>query len=479
MDDNRRGKPFLVITIAVIILFGISMLPLSQLTDGRLRDYNLLADILKITDDSTSVTVQPDDSAPVDKALIAAQEEEKQKAVVSPDTLTDTKEEKEVHPVDTISPIVAPITSRQGDIVVMEDYTGNGSGLDRFKNALSQKDSRVVRIAFLGDSYIEGDIFTQNVRESLQQHFGGSGVGYVNMYSEVPGFRRSVRQSGSGWKVFDISKGRANNAYLSLTEQYSVPDGKAKALYKGVDKFHNADSWQVSRFLFVSPDDCVVTTKVSDGEPELHSVSGSSDVQCIELPSPTTSFSVSTDCTSLAAIGVWLDGATGISLDCMSSRGYSGVTLSKINVGLSRSMRQYIDYDLIVLEFGINAMSAAQSDYSAYTRLMTKAVAHLKECYPLADFIIMGIGDRGQKSGSEIKSMRVAPAMTSAQRDIARNSRCIFWDTREAMGGENSIVDWANANPSRANKDYIHLTHSGGAVLAEQFVKSLLHALEN
>ena len=84
MDDNRRGKPFLVITIAVIILFGISMLPLSQLTDGRLRDYNLLADILKITDDSTSVTVQPDDSAPVDKALIAAQEEENLKAVVCP-----------------------------------------------------------------------------------------------------------------------------------------------------------------------------------------------------------------------------------------------------------------------------------------------------------------------------------------------------------------------------------------------------------
>lgn len=47
------------------------------------------------------------------------------------------------------------------------------------------------------------------------------------------------------------------------------------------------------------------------------------------------------------------------------------------------------------------------------------------------------------------------------------------------MGGENSIVDWANSNPSRANKDYIHLTHKGGAVLAEQFVKSLLHALDN
>lgn len=478
MDDNRHGKPFLVITIAVLMLCGVSMLPLSQLTGGRLRDFNLLADIVKTTGDSTVIVPQSDASAPVDKALIEAQAEEEQEAVTRHDTLTEPKDD-DIQAVDTVSVLPDPITSRQGDIVVMEDYTGNGSGLDRFKAALSDKDKRVVRVAFIGDSYIEGDIFTQNVRESLQQHFGGAGVGYVNMYSEFPGFRRSVRQSGSGWKVFNMGKGHANNAYLSLTEQYSVPDGKAKAVYKGVDKFHNADSWQVSRFLFVSPDNAVITTKVSDGEAESHSVSGSHDVQCIELDSPTSSFSVSTDCTSLAAIGVWLDDATGISVDCMSSRGYSGVTLSKVNAGLSRSMRRYIDYDLIVLEFGINAMSAAQSDYSAYTRLMTKTVAHLRECYPEADFIIMGIGDRGQKSGSEIKSMRVAPAMTSAQRDIARNSHCIFWDTREAMGGENSIVDWANSNPSRANKDYIHLTHKGGAVLAEQFVKSLLHALDN
>ncbi len=479
MDDNRHGKPFLVIVMAVIMLCGASMLPLSQLTGGRLRDFNLLADIVKITDDTTAVATQPDASAPVDKALIAAQAEEEQERVMRLDTLSEQEDDDAQQIVDTISRMPDPIASRQGDIVVMEDYTGNGSGLDRFKAALSQKDNRVVRIAFVGDSYIEGDIFTQNVRESLQQHFGGAGVGYVNMYSEFPGFRRSVRQSGSGWKVFNLGKGRANNAYLSLTEQYSVPDGKAKAVYKGVDKFRNADSWELSKFLFVSPDDAVVTTKTDDGEPKLHTVKGSTDVQCIELASPTSSFSVSTDCGSLAAIGVWLDDTAGISVDCMSSRGYSGVTLSKINVELSRSMRRYIDYDLIVLEFGINAMSAAQSDYSAYTRLMTKAVAHLRECYPHSDFIIMGIGDRGQKSGSEIKSMRVAPAMTSAQRDIARNSRCIFWDTREAMGGENSIVDWANANPSRANKDYIHLTHSGGAVLAEQFVKSLLHAIDN
>ena len=50
----------------------------------------------------------------------------------------------------------------------MEDYSPDGNGLKRFKSALAQAGNRVVRIAFLGDSYIEGDIFTQDVREKLR-----------------------------------------------------------------------------------------------------------------------------------------------------------------------------------------------------------------------------------------------------------------------------------------------------------------------
>ena len=101
---------------------------------------------------------------------------------------------------------------------------------------------------------------------------------------------------------------------------------------------------------------------------------------------------------SLAGIGVWLDGNNGISVDCMSSRGFSGVTLSRVSSSLSQSMRRYIDYDLIVIEYGINAMSEAQTDYSAYSKLMIKSIGHIKECYPNADIIIMGVGDRGVKT---------------------------------------------------------------------------------
>ena len=108
---------------------------------------------------------------------------------------------------------------------------------------------------------------------------------------------------------------------------------------------------------------------------------------------------------------------------------------------------------------------------------MAKVVENINNCYPNAVIMLMGIGDRGQKQGAEVRSMPSAVHMVDAQRQVARATGILFWDTREAMGGNGAIVSWAGASPPRANKDYIHLNHHGGAVLATEFVKSLKNAL--
>ena len=46
-----------------------------------------------------------------------------------------------------------------------------------------------------------------------------------------------------------------------------------------------------------------------------------------------------------------------------------------------------------------------------------------------------------------------------------------FGDTREAMGGENAVVEWSGAG--FINKDYIHLTHKGGARLAKELFNAI------
>lgn len=102
---------------------------------------------------------------------------------ISPDTIAMKK--------DTIQIRKEPERIHDG-VVLFEDYSGNESGLNHLCNALSNSENSPVRIAFLGDSFIEADILTQDIREELQSHFGGRGVGYVPMTSMTAGFRRTV-----------------------------------------------------------------------------------------------------------------------------------------------------------------------------------------------------------------------------------------------------------------------------------------------
>ncbi len=174
---------------------------------------------------------------------------------------------------------------------------------------------------------------------------------------------------------------------------------------------------------------------------------------------------------AVVGLGAWMYGSKGVTLDCMSSRGFSGLTLNNVSKELSQQMSKFVDYDVIILEFGINAMSAKQKDFSVYANRMVDVIKHVRECFPNADIIMMGIGDRGEKKAGEVHSMTSAPYMVTAQRDAARRARCLFYDTRESMGGEDAIVKWVA--DGLANKDYIHLTHSGGKKLAEPLFNAI------
>ncbi len=386
------------------------------------------------------------------------------------------------HIIDTQkdSQVINILKPRIEDTIVIEDYTIDTTGLKNLRNALNNRDNiyRPIRIAFVGDSYVEGDIFSQHIREGLQNVYGGSGVGYMNMHSEFPGFRRSIRQSSNGWQTHDFINKNINTHYLYISQQYFTPKEEcAHSSYKGTDYAHHLNEWNCSKFLFISSSNTTINLKTS-GEWISHNVIGAKDsVQCIETIGHTNQFSLKTNSNDIIGLGVWLEDLSGITVDCMSTRGSSGISLSKVNMDLTRQISKFIQYDMIILEFGMNAMTPGQTDFSAYMTHMGKVITHMRNCYPNADLLIMGVGDRGEKIGGIIKTMRGVEEMIKSQRQLAQKHHCLFWDTREAMGGENSAANWANRKPAYVNKDYIHLSYKGGQALADEFVKSLLHAL--
>jgi len=81
----------------------------------------------------------------------------------------------------------------------------------------SGKKKRKIRVAYLGDSIIEGDLLTQTFRRLLQKEFGGSGVGFVPITSQVSKFRQSVLASYStNWEDNNFkTKGDKSTLFLS------------------------------------------------------------------------------------------------------------------------------------------------------------------------------------------------------------------------------------------------------------------------
>ena len=76
-------------------------------------------------------------------------------------------------------------TCRAG-MTCIEDYSDSTlRGMTPFYRALDElaQRPRQVRIAVFGDSFIEADILTADLRNMLQDKYGGCGVGFVTITS--------------------------------------------------------------------------------------------------------------------------------------------------------------------------------------------------------------------------------------------------------------------------------------------------------
>ena len=374
--------------------------------------------------------------------------------------------------------VINSVKRKEGDITLIEDYTTTQEGMQHFLSAIDNRHhlQRPVRVAFLGDSFIEADIFTQNIRMLLQDLFGGCGVGYMAMHSDFPGFRRSITQVDKGWHTTNVITNDAEYKLLSLPLQYHQAEGEAYTRLKGVNKLRHIDSWDVSTIGFIAQDSAVITLK-TDSSSYTYNIEGKNEAQFISINEHTSSIEIRCNNNHVALWGSWLDGNSGIAVDNISMRGYSGTSLQMISTTRLQELSKAIPYDLIVLQYGLNRMTPSITDYSPYTQQLVDAVTHLRKALPHTDILIMGIGDRCQTDNGEIKTMPAIYGMRKAQRNAAIEAQCLFWDCYEAMkqiGGMATFVDnkWAS-------KDYTHISHQGGAPLAEEFVKAINHALNN
>lgn len=124
-----------------------------------------------------------------------------------PDPVVEEVSDSDSIPLPVVAKPVFVDTCKTG-MTCIEDYTDSlGLGMGAFYEALENRASlgRPVRIAYFGDSFIEGDILTADLRSLLQQKFGGRGVGYVPVTSRVAGFRPTIKHTFEGWESHAVT----------------------------------------------------------------------------------------------------------------------------------------------------------------------------------------------------------------------------------------------------------------------------------
>ena len=410
------------------------------------------------------------------------------------DILGDIRAPKEIVDsldfLDTLElpPVIKPafVDSCKQGLTCIEDYSDSTQrGMKNFYEALTLKTERKepIRIAVFGDSFIEADIFTADLREMLQNKFGGQGVGFVPITSQVYGFRPTVYHRCDGWETHTIT----DSVYFDRSRQgisghYFVADEGAYVELRGQKKYASRlDTAEVSTIFFKNEAPLSLNISVNRKNPLTFDFQPNDRLwqAKVEDKIGRVTWTINEIDSTTFFYGVALDGKSGIILDNFSLRGSSGTTLRSISPKMLKEFNVLRPYDLIVLQYGLNVASKNNLDYDYYYKMMLPNIEHLKKCFPQAGILLIGVGDRDYKTEEgEVKTMPGVKSLIRYQQKIAAESHIAFWNLFEAMGGDESMMELVNANPPKANYDYTHINFRGGRHLAELLYESLIYGKE-
>jgi lysophospholipase L1-like esterase len=135
------------------------------------------------------------------------------------------------------------------------------------------------------------------------------------------------------------------------------------------------------------------------------------------------------------------------------------------------------DPDMLVLAFGGNESANAWLNIDQYQRDLTKVVQHMRSGKPKMSCLLFGPLDQGERDKrGKVVTVKVLPKIVGAQRRVAEQQGCAFFDAFAAMGGEGAMGKWTKVRPRLATSDLRHATPAGYEVIGNMYYKALLEA---
>jgi lysophospholipase L1-like esterase len=368
-----------------------------------------------------------------------------------------------------------------------EDYKGFQHLIPFYEQLLQLETTKQgnVRIAYFGDSMTDGDMIVKDFRSTLQERFGGEGVGFVNITSESAPSRTTLEhQFSTNWKTLsylNIKNPKSPfgvNGHVFFVKRDTVHPVwvKYKALqWKHVNNlpnptlFYGRSNNTRGKVAVIMGRDTIYKNLQPTGRLNtLQVVSGS----------PKALKANFIDADSIPFYGFNFDNGKGVHVDNFSNRGNSGLPISTFNKSMMNAFHEKLGYDLIILQYGTNVLNYGSYNYTWYEDRMAKVVEHLRQCFPETPILIVSTADKSTKYDMEMKTDSAVVPLTEAQKRYAVKTEAAYVNLYTLMGGDGSMVKWVEEVPALANKDYTHFNFRGSKKISDLIYNQLNRGYE-
>lgn len=382
------------------------------------------------------------------------------------------------HPIPTPTPVVQPA------ILDSIDYSVDTRiFLSVFYESLQQVDSMPIRVVHYGDSQIEGDRITMQVRRACQQQYGGGGVGLIPLHqtismrtvSQTTIMNGEVQQTGEGPKRYMIYGPKSNR----------LPNGKG-ANYGPMGHVAYMDD-----SLVVGSED--ISVQIKPTGKDKHPESYFNRVRILQSGDITTTVHSSfikndnvyaiADSTSYLRIdfkgkgevyGISLENDHGVTVDNIPMRGCAGTIFTSLS---SKQLKDYFSQTstrLIIMQFGGNVMpyTDQEKEVTQYVRRIRNQVQLMKRLAPNSSILFVGPSDMIERKSGQLRTYAMLPFMEQSLRKMAIEEQIGYFSIFEAMGGEGGMIRWKEQG--LAGSDYVHFTRKGADKVGELLAQWLL-----
>ena len=361
-----------------------------------------------------------------------------------------------------------------------DDYTFFDTLFVRMEHADS---AGIVRVIHYGDSQIEMDRISQDLRDSLQSRFGGIGTGMFPALANVPSASISRYSSGSfiHYTMYgDSTTRRAGHSRYGIMAQFVRMGGGGTISIRSTDSKtakERTKTFQTVSMLYGRPDARFSAKAISDTLRPTPTVVEGETATLVRWDFGRPVDKARIVLTGSAEIyGLTADGANGVAVDNIPLRGCSGTIFSGISKPLMAESLQLENAGLIILQFGGNYIPVSRSSeiIGRYCKMIAGQIQYFHTAAPDAKILFIGPSDMGtSRAGRIVTRPRLVEMVDSLKATALRNDAA-YWDLFRMMGGENSMREWVKHSPPYAGADYTHFTPLGAQKVGEALSRSFL-----